>query len=44
VPVSKICIQGGIVMGSGGGLKPELNFEIVTCRDLVEMKFGAAII
>jgi hypothetical protein len=44
VPVSKICIQDGIVMGCGGGLKPELNFEIVTGRDLVEMKCSIAII
>jgi hypothetical protein len=44
VLVSKVCIQGDIVRGCGGGLKPELNFEIVTCRDLVEMKCGAAFI
>jgi hypothetical protein len=44
VLVSKVCVQGGIVRGCGGGLKLELNFEIVTCRDLVLMKCGAAII
>lgn len=31
-------------MGCGGGLKLELNFEIVTGRDLVEMKCSVAII